>query len=90
MSSTPRSGDAQSSPSQAIGRSRARSRRAAGLAVAAALTVLGPGAYGVSAIVTAPSAIAASSHKHKKPKHKCKKGFVYQHGKCVASSRPVY
>jgi hypothetical protein len=83
MRNTPTSDPALPSQSPTTSEGRRRARRAATAALAT-LTVLGPGAYVTSAIVTAPPAFAA------KKKHKCKKGFVYQHGKCRASSRPVY
>jgi hypothetical protein len=86
MRSTPTSDSAL--PGQSPTTARRRARRATGLAALATLSVLGPGAYVTTAIVTAPPAFAAK--KKKKNKHHCKKGFVYQHGKCRASSRPVY
>lgn len=87
MRSTSTSDPALPTQSQPPARSR-RARRAATAALAT-LTVLGPGAYVTSAIITPPPAFAAK--KKKKPqKHHCKRGFVYQHGKCRASSRPVY
>jgi hypothetical protein len=76
-----------SGPSHARGPGRRRRSRAVSLATIAALTVLGPGAFTVSAVLDAQPAAAANKHKKK---HHCKKGFVYQHGKCVARSRPVY
>jgi hypothetical protein len=83
MRSTPISDPALPSQPPTTGASRRRARRAATAALAT-LSVLGPGAFMTSAIVAAPPAFA------NKKKHKCKKGFVYQHGKCRASSRPVY
>jgi hypothetical protein len=91
MSPTRRSNPAPSTSLPAAGGSRRRCRRAVSLAAVAALTVLGPGTYAASAMLTAPAALAAKGKHHShKPKPKCKKGFVYQHGKCVGSTRPVY
>jgi len=86
MQTTATSESALPGVDRAAVRRRGRARGAARLAAIATIAVLGPGAYTASAIVAAPPALAAK----KKPKHHCKKGFVYQHGKCRASSRPVY
>jgi len=88
MSSTAHGDPAPPRTAQTTGRGRRRPRRAVGIAALATLSVLAPGALATSMLVAAPPALASS--KHKPAKHKCKKGFVYQHGKCRASARPVY
>jgi hypothetical protein len=80
-----------SSRSQATVRGGVRARRGLTLAAVVTAAVLGPCAYAAPAGASgAGSHGAVTAKKHKKPKHKCKKGFVYQHGRCVASSHPVY
>jgi hypothetical protein len=74
------------------GHKRRRAGRTLSLAAVAVVALVGPGSYAAATGAAAHGTAASARTGKNKHKHKhCKKGFVFQHGRCVAKTTgPTY